>query len=65
MLMASTGEVSSKPAAYASDFDRDFETATPYYYAVDLQTWSSKAEYTATQHAGFTDLLCLLPPTLT
>jgi hypothetical protein len=29
MLMASTGEVSSEPAAYASGFDHDFETATP------------------------------------
>jgi putative alpha-1,2-mannosidase len=53
MLMVSTGEVSSDPAAYASDFDHDFEMATPYYYAVDLQTWASRAEYTATQHAGF------------
>jgi predicted alpha-1,2-mannosidase len=53
MLMISTGEVSSEPAAYASDFDHDFERTTPYYYAVDLQTWSSKVEYTATQHAGF------------
>jgi predicted alpha-1,2-mannosidase len=52
-LMISTGEESTEPAAYASDFDHDFETATPYYYAVDLQTWSAKAEYTATQHAGF------------
>jgi predicted alpha-1,2-mannosidase len=53
MFMVSTGDVSSEPAAYASDFDHDFETATPYYYSVDLQTWSSKAEYTATEHAGF------------
>jgi predicted alpha-1,2-mannosidase len=53
MLMVSTGEVRPEPRAYASDFDHDFETATPYYYAVDLQTWSSRAEYTATQHAGF------------
>jgi hypothetical protein len=36
MLMISTGEVSSEPAAYPSDFDHDFETTTPYYYAVDL-----------------------------
>jgi predicted alpha-1,2-mannosidase len=52
-LMVSTGAVSPEPVAYASDFDHDFEAATPYYYAVDLQTWSSRAEYTATQHAGF------------
>jgi putative alpha-1,2-mannosidase len=52
-LMISTGEASPDRAAYASNFDHDFETATPYYYAVDLPTLSSKAEYTATQHAGF------------
>jgi predicted alpha-1,2-mannosidase len=51
MVMVSTGDVSTKPADYASDFDHDFETATPYYYAADLQTWSSKAEFTATRQA--------------
>src|ERR1700734_1757972 len=39
MLMVATGAVNPEPAAYASDFDHDFEMATPYYYAVDLQTW--------------------------
>ena len=53
MFMVSTGEVRPDAAAFASDFDHDFETATPYYYAVDLQTWASRAEYTVTQHAGF------------
>src|SRR5438445_718959 len=38
MFMVSTGEVRPEAAAFASDFDHDFETATPYYYAVDLQT---------------------------
>jgi predicted alpha-1,2-mannosidase len=52
MVMVSTGDVSSKPADYASDFDHDFETATPYYYAADLPTWSSKAEFTATRQAA-------------
>ena len=52
MVMISTGDVSTKAADYASDFDHDFETATPYYYAVDLQTWSSKAEFTATKQAA-------------
>ena len=27
---------------YASDFDHDFENATPYYYEADLQTWKIK-----------------------
>src|SRR5580693_3962286 len=32
VLMASTGKVGTNPAAFASKFDHDFETATPYYY---------------------------------
>jgi predicted alpha-1,2-mannosidase len=52
MLMVSTGEASTKPADYASEFDHDFETATPYYYAADLQRWSSKVEFTATRQAA-------------
>ena len=52
MVMVSTGDVSAKPSEYASDFDHDFETVTPYYYGVDLQTWSAKAEMTATSQAG-------------
>jgi hypothetical protein len=30
MVMVSTGDVSTKLADYASDFDHDFETATPF-----------------------------------
>lgn len=52
MVMVSTGDVSTKLADYASDFDHDFETATPYFYAADLQTWSSRAEFTATRQAA-------------
>jgi len=53
MLMVSTAEVSTDSAAYASDFDHDFETATPYYYAADLLTWRVKAEFTATPEAAY------------
>jgi predicted alpha-1,2-mannosidase len=53
MLMASTGDEGTQPERYASDFDHDFETATPYYYAADLQTWGIKAELTATEEAGY------------
>jgi predicted alpha-1,2-mannosidase len=52
-LMASTGAVSTNLEKYASDFDHDFETATPYYYAADLQTWGTKAELTATSEAAY------------
>src|SRR6202035_2469075 len=48
-LMASVGEVGTRQEAYASDFDHDFETATPYYYEADLQTWGIKSEFTATE----------------
>lgn len=51
MLMASTGDTSTEAKAYASSFDHDFEIATPYRYAVDLQSWKIHAETTATQDA--------------
>ena len=44
LLMASVGPLSCKAEDYASDFDHDFETATPYYYEADLQSWGIKAE---------------------
>jgi predicted alpha-1,2-mannosidase len=53
MLMASTGNSSTRPQDYASDFDHDFETATPYYYEADLQTWNIKAELTTRAQAGY------------
>src|SRR5690348_5030300 len=53
MLMVSTGDITTDPAAYASDVDHDFETATPYYYAHDLLIWRVKAEFTATPQAAY------------
>lgn len=53
MLMVSTGAVDTRPRTYASNYDHDLETATPYYYEADLQTWGIKAEYTVTQDAEF------------
>jgi predicted alpha-1,2-mannosidase len=52
-LMASVGDVGYRPEAYASEFDHDFEISTPYYYSVDLLTWSIKAEFTATEQAAY------------
>jgi predicted alpha-1,2-mannosidase len=52
-LMASTGDASTVLSAYASDFDHDFETATPYDYAADLQTWNIHAELTASREAAY------------
>jgi predicted alpha-1,2-mannosidase len=53
MLMASTGKVSTQPKDYASNFDRDFETTTPYYYEADLQSWDIKAEVTASPMGAY------------
>jgi predicted alpha-1,2-mannosidase len=53
MLMASVGNSRSRPQDYASDFDHDFETATPYYYEADLQTWNVKAESTVSAQAAY------------
>ena len=33
--------------------DHDFETATPYYYAANLESWGIKAELTASKQAAF------------
>ena len=52
-LMASVGKVGTDAETYASEFDHDFETATPYYYTADLQTWGIRAEFTATDQAVF------------
>src|SRR5271156_4061609 len=46
LLMVSAGESSTKPEAYASEYDHDFETTKPYYYEADLQTWGIRAEFT-------------------
>jgi predicted alpha-1,2-mannosidase len=53
LLMASMGDTSTRRESYASDFDHDFETATPYYYAVDLATSGIRAEFTATKTAAY------------
>ena len=52
-LMASTGEIATTPATYASDFDHDLETVTPYYYEADLESWQIRAELTATNQAAY------------
>src|ERR1700758_2393398 len=53
MLMASVGQISCSAESYASDFDHDFEIATPYYYEADLQSWGIKAEVAPSQKAAY------------
>jgi putative alpha-1,2-mannosidase len=53
LLMASVGSLSCSAEGYASDFDHDFEMATPYYYEADLQSWGIKAEVAPSQEAAY------------
>jgi predicted alpha-1,2-mannosidase len=53
LLMASVDKTGTTPDAYASVFDHDFETATPYYYEADLQTWGIRAEFTAAKQTAY------------
>jgi putative alpha-1,2-mannosidase len=53
MLMASVGKADTHAASYASEYDHGFETATPYYYAAELQSWGIRAEFTATREAAY------------
>lgn len=53
LLMASVGKTGTEPSEYASDFDHDFENATPYYYEADLQSWGIRAEATATDRTAY------------
>jgi predicted alpha-1,2-mannosidase len=53
VLMASVGPLSCNPEGYASDFDHDFEIATPYYYEADLRSWGIKAEVAPSQEAAY------------
>lgn len=51
-IMVSTGRLGTSAAGNASDFDHDFETATPYFYKVALDTPGAVVEYTATAQAA-------------
>jgi predicted alpha-1,2-mannosidase len=53
MLMASDGALSCNVEDYASDFDHDFEMATPYYYEADLESWGIKAEAAPGREAAY------------
>jgi predicted alpha-1,2-mannosidase len=53
LLMASVDKSGTTPEAYASVYDHDFETATPYYYQVELQTWGIRAEFTAAKQTAY------------
>jgi len=52
MLAVTTGDLSMKAADNASTYDHDFETATPYFYRVQLDSFGAIAEFTAARQAA-------------
>jgi len=52
-LMPTTGPVETDPAKNASLYDHDFETATPYSYAVTLEKTNTQVEFTVTERAAY------------
>jgi predicted alpha-1,2-mannosidase len=45
-IMPTTGELDMRPEMMASEYDHDFETITPYYYAVLLEDDDIRVEFT-------------------
>ncbi len=52
-IMASCGDLHVGSKEIASSYDHEFETATPYYYAVTLEDYDIRAECTVTEHCAF------------
>ncbi len=51
-LMPMSGPPQTVPAQYASHFDHDLETATPYYYKALLEDYDIETEFTVSAHAA-------------
>ena len=54
-IMPSTGATFTDPDSLASDFDRDFETRTPYFYETLLENYDIESSFTAGHFAVFYD----------
>ncbi len=52
-LMATTGGTNEDPASWASYYDHDFETTTPYLYGVVLQDYDIDVAFTVNEHSAF------------
>lgn len=52
-LMPMSGTADTIPDRYASMYDHDLETATPYYYSTLLEKYDIRVEYTVTAHAAY------------
>jgi predicted alpha-1,2-mannosidase len=52
-LMPMNGPPQTEPAKYASWYDHDLETATPYYYKTLLEDYDIETEVTISAHAAY------------
>ena len=53
VMMPTSGPLETAPEKYASLYDHDLETATPYYYAALLEKYNIEVEYTVSERAAF------------
>ncbi len=52
-FLPTSGPLMTVPAQYASDYDHDFETVTPYYCSETLDSYGIQVEYTAARRAAY------------
>jgi predicted alpha-1,2-mannosidase len=52
-LMPMTGAAETDPAKYASMYDHDLETTTPYYWSALLEKNNIRVEYTVSERAAY------------
>ena len=52
-FMPMSGVADTIPDRYASLYDHDLETATPYYYSTLLDKYDIQVEYTVSSHAAY------------
>lgn len=53
VVMPTAGSLETEPARYASEYDHDLETATPYYGSQLLEKYDIRAEYTVARRAAY------------
>ena len=52
-IMATNGKIEVTPSKIASNYDHDFETVTPYYSSLLLETYDINVEYTVTEQVSY------------
>ena len=52
-IMATTGKIEVEPSRIASNYDHDFETVTPYYSSLLLESYNITVECTVTEQVSY------------